>query len=731
MPTAGDISKITLLSGNTYALKDETARESIADLSGGKTRILISSVTVNNQVMYTLTDSNGTQLTYQQIYDAYYSSKGAVFVFGSSVYTAADIYEGSVRLFMYYDADLYEFLFNVSSDNYYYSNNYSAGRVIFRSDQRVCLLIVQIDGTYYITSFDNPTTPLAASEVLEAYMSVYNVFFALPVDSSGEKFCVLQAVASDISHGKIIFEGIVYDEGLVWPVNRMLLWFYTDPNTGILQSSAFHSKIYPLSSKPAVPGGTDLSFVTTGEKYETTMLNGFGVFSAPAMTKRVPGGTEILNPLCIKRGAVQVGYAINVENSKLRVYFIFSCQQSGGVIFEHWMLYKQNPTGDPYEFTLENAPYKTQSSDASTYDQYRWSTSFSLNRDPKIVDLRLCMIIKDANGLEIDRIYSAQYRYTASLSNGTVTRVKVQTENTSEKDVVDIGLVVSDRINGAYNYSEISDITLMPFASSLLESGYSFFVPDEFFQDAPNGLQIVAVMGNGAHYGGPSFQMAEEDSSVRYDISQSLTSTQQETARTNIGAGSYSKPAGGIPDSDISSAATWNAKSDFSGAYADLTGKPDAVTYTQNSNVSVAGTTKTTYTYGQTAIYAPNGLIMGGTAAAAGLVTRGICGINSPTTGGACQKDNLYLNYDGDNTYRSNRQVVLQAGTTGTHYGSNLYQYCAARGDAVKGYVDGKVANFGMLPTPSASDNGKFIRVVDGAWTAVTVPNASGNSFGT
>lgn len=141
------------------------------------------------------------------------------------------------------------------------------------------------------------------------------------------------------------------------------------------------------------------------------------------------------------------------------------------------------------------------------------------------------------------------------------------------------------------------------------------------------------------------------------------------------------------------------------------------VTYTQNSNISVAGTTKTTYTYGQTAIYAPNGLIMGGTAAAAGLVTRGICGVNAPSTGGACTKDNLYLNYDGDNTYRNSRQVVIQAGDTGTHYGSNLYQYCAARGDAVKGYIDSRVTNYGMLPAVTSSDNDKVLKVENGAYT--------------
>ncbi len=33
------------------------------------------------------------------------------------------------------------------------------------------------------------------------------------------------------------------------------------------------------------------------------------------------------------------------------------------------------------------------------------------------------------------------------------------------------------------------------------------------------------------------------------------------------------------------------------------------------------------------------------------------------------------------------------------------------------------------LPTVTSSDNGKVLRVVNGAWAAVNLPSASGNSF--
>lgn len=77
------------------------------------------------------------------------------------------------------------------------------------------------------------------------------------------------------------------------------------------------------------------------------------------------------------------------------------------------------------------------------------------------------------------------------------------------------------------------------------------------------------------------------------------------------------------------------------------------------------------------------GAVFGGNAQNAGLVTRGICGVSTPTDDGACEKDNLYINYDGNNSYKASRHVILQAGDAGKDYGNHLYQYAAARGDAV------------------------------------------------
>lgn len=117
------------------------------------------------------------------------------------------------------------------------------------------------------------------------------------------------------------------------------------------------------------------------------------------------------------------------------------------------------------------------------------------------------------------------------------------------------------------------------------------------------------------------------------------------------------------------------------------------ITYTLNANVSVAGNTKDVAKTSHEALFVPNGLIMGGTAVSAGLCTRGICGTSLPdSTTGACTADNLYINARSDGNYQNNRQLVLQATAVGSHYGQNLYQYCAARGDAVKAYCENNFA---------------------------------------
>lgn len=146
----------------------------------------------------------------------------------------------------------------------------------------------------------------------------------------------------------------------------------------------------------------------------------------------------------------------------------------------------------------------------------------------------------------------------------------------------------------------------------------------------------------------------------------------------------------------------------------------DYVTH-QTQTATVLGTSKTTEAIGAYQLVFPNGGIFSGTAQSAGLVTRGICGVTSPDGNGSCEKENLFINFDGNSTYQSNRQLVLQAGSVGTHYGNNLYQYCAARGDAVKGYVDANAIK-------SLSISGRTITYTKGDGTSGTLTTQDTNT---
>lgn len=244
------------------------------------------------------------------------------------------------------------------------------------------------------------------------------------------------------------------------------------------------------------------------------------------------------------------------------------------------------------------------------------------------------------------------------------------------------------------NYNSLSNKPTIPTKTSQLNNDSNFATTSqvEAKYTKPSGgipkTDLATAVQN---------SLTAADSAVRY-TSQSLTDAQKEQARKNIGAGTSSfsgsyndltnRPT--IPDAVSIVQSTGESTSSVMSQKATTDAVNSRLSKTNNTNIEVLGTKKATTTLGGNQLYAPNGIIFGGTAAAAGLVTRGICGVTTPSDGGACSKENLYINYDGNNDFNAGRQLVLNAGAVGNHLGSNMYQYTAPRGEIVKNWVEAK-----------------------------------------
>ena len=193
-----------------------------------------------------------------------------------------------------------------------------------------------------------------------------------------------------------------------------------------------------------------------------------------------------------------------------------------------------------------------------------------------------------------------------------------------------------------------------------------------------------------------------------------------------------------LADTNLQSAID-NLKSDVSSTYATKTevdtkqDKGNYAEYTANANITYGVNTGKTYTYSQSPMVLSNGIVLGGTSSNAGLMTRGICGVTSPATTGACTKSNLYLNYDGDNKYE--RVAVLGAGnggdaiTTSTSSSTDpTYTYgrtySAVRGDQMVNYVNAKV---GTLST--VAHTGSYTDLTNKP-SAYSLPTASSTTLG-
>ena len=211
--------------------------------------------------------------------------------------------------------------------------------------------------------------------------------------------------------------------------------------------------------------------------------------------------------------------------------------------------------------------------------------------------------------------------------------------------------------------------------------------------DSEDNANVKFAIGNKS-YSKTVNNVEHADSADTADSATSATTATTATTATNVGTltnndtsananvkftigdKSYSKTINNVANATSATKATQ-----------DGNGNVISSTYVKyaTSTQMVAGTSKSVSKTSPTTLYAADGLIMGGTAKAAGLTTRGICGVTTPDSNGACAKDNLFVNYDGDDGY--SRKLVLGAGSTGTAMTGGAYTYCAVRGDQMASYV--------------------------------------------
>lgn len=170
--------------------------------------------------------------------------------------------------------------------------------------------------------------------------------------------------------------------------------------------------------------------------------------------------------------------------------------------------------------------------------------------------------------------------------------------------------------------------------------------------------------------------------------------------------GTYNKPVGGIPDSDIASAETWNAKGTYS--------KPSGGI----PKSDLASAVQTSLGKADTALQSvPN------------------------TYRTAAAQDLIDEAQDARINQKADASALAKVATTGSYNDlsnkptiPSLNGYATETWVTEKGYqtatqVQTAISNVRQLPVVSTSDNGKFLRVISGAWAAAIVPSAETTSF--
>lgn len=190
-------------------------------------------------------------------------------------------------------------------------------------------------------------------------------------------------------------------------------------------------------------------------------------------------------------------------------------------------------------------------------------------------------------------------------------------------------------------------------------------------------------------------------------VSQSLTTAQKAQARTNIGAGtgSYSKPSSGIPKTDLASAVQTSLNNADSAYQKPLTGISEADLAAESVVISPdtehAGQYVSTRTYAQIAQASSDGFA----------IKPEFWPDNNTTIRGAVL----------DISSTASVFAFLDTRSTPTIYVFTV----EAQGVSVDSFAVGGGSG-PAIPTPTSSDNGKYLGVVNGAYALRSAPSGGG-----
>lgn len=224
--------------------------------------------------------------------------------------------------------------------------------------------------------------------------------------------------------------------------------------------------------------------------------------------ERVDGGTRLLAKISARKLCAQLGYYYNAESDTLRVYSAYSLIGLREVANRKFYLLGKYLAGETsVELTTENAEtvLDVNVDNAGSFTHRTNFTQFAAAKAP--MDLRFCAIGFDANNKEVERVYSAQYRYT--VADGVVSRGRIQTAPTQADHIVDVGLrrntlAASEKLS----IYQPSTRAILPLVNTDEPAAYRFVLPDSFFENAPYGLSCSVMTGDGWTCDGPTVYKA-------------------------------------------------------------------------------------------------------------------------------------------------------------------------------------------------------------------------------